>query len=69
MEKNKEISNEKYGEIKKYLGKFSYIDLVVWRNEMITSGNINSRLFNLLNTEILNRACEVDLHKKKDKSK
>ena len=69
MENNNEISNEKYEEIKKYLKKFSYIDLMIWRNEMITSGNINNRLFNLLNTEVLNRACEINLHHKKSKSK
>ena len=67
MEKNNEISNEKYEEIKKYLSKFSYIDLVIWRNEMITSGNINNRLFNLLNTEVLNRAYNEDLHNHKSK--
>ena len=69
MEKKNEISEEEYERIKKFIHRYSYIDLIIWRNEMITGGNVNSRLFNLINKEILDRAYEKDVHKSKGKSK
>lgn len=69
MGKRNNITDSELERIKEYIGRFSYIDLIVWRNEMIDSGEINNRLFDLLNTEILNRAYEMDLRNRKDKSK
>ena len=68
MEKNK-ISDEELERIKNNLDKFSYIDLVAWRNQMIASREINNRLFNLLNDEILRRVYEYDLRSNINKSK
>ena len=59
MVKEDNISDEKYEYIKNNIYRFSYVDLVVWRNEMIVSGAVNNRLFNLLNDEIKNRANEA----------
>ena len=68
MEKS-EISDEELERIKNNLDKFSYIDLVAWRNQMIASREVNNRLFNLLNNEILRRVFEYDLRNSNNKSK
>ena len=61
------ISDEKLESIKNNIHRFSYIDLVIWRNEMITSGEINNSLFYLLNRELLDRANENKLNTHKSK--
>ena len=61
------ISDEKLERIKNNIHRFSYIDLVIWRNEMITSGEVSNRLFDLLNREILNRAKEANIYSQKSK--
>ena len=50
------------------IGRFSYIDLVIWRNEMITSGAVNNRVFHLLNNEIERRAKELHLYEQQTKN-
>ena len=50
------INDEKYVRIKDHISDFSYIDLVIWRNEMLTGGSVNNRLFYLLNDELRKRA-------------
>ena len=69
MTNEDKINDEKYERIKKYIDRFSYIDLVIWRNEMQTSGNVNNRLFDLLNNEIKKRATEYALYEPKKSSK
>lgn len=69
MVKENKINDEKYERIKSNINRFSYIDLVIWRNEMITSGAINNRLFKLLNDELLKRANELGLYKEKKSRK
>ena len=63
------INDEKYERIKDNINRFSYIDLIIWRNEMIASSSVNNRLFHLLNNEILRRANELGLYKEKRNNK
>ena len=63
------ISDEKYERIKKHIHDYSYIDLVIWRNEMVVSGIVNNRLFKLLNDEIERRAKELGLYEPKKSNK
>ena len=52
---NDGINDEKYERIKKYIDRYSYVDLVIWRNELISSGKINNRLYALIDKEINTR--------------
>ena len=63
-----DISKEEYERIKKYIKDFSYIDLIIWRNEMLNGGNINNSVYSLLNKEIYERA-SIGLINEKRKSK
>lgn len=51
----KDISNEELERIKKHISDYSFIDLVLWRNEMINSGRVNNRLYHLIDNEINSR--------------
>ena len=67
-EKNK-ISDEEYERIKKHIDKYLYVDLVMWRNELVESGNIYNRLFDLIDYELMRRNVEIHNSKKEGKSK
>lgn len=69
MVREDKISDEKYEKIKDNIDRFSYIDLVIWRNEMLTSGAVNNRLFKLLNDEIKERAQANGLYEEKKNTK
>ena len=64
MTKEDKISDEEYERIKGHIYDYSYVDLVIWRNEMIIGGIVNNRLFKLLDGEIERRAKELHLYEK-----
>lgn len=57
------LNDERYERVKKNIGRFSYVDLVLWVNEMIACGAVNNRVFELLNEEIRRRADELKNYK------
>lgn len=59
MSKN-EISDEKYERIRSHIEEFSYVDLVMWRNDLINSGSINNRLYQLIDFEIKRRRIDIN---------
>ena len=69
MNNRNKISDEEFERIKKFVNRFSYLDLIAWRNQMIASGEINNRVFDLLNDEILRRAYEIDMNKSKEEGR
>ncbi len=58
MRNKNDIMDKEYERIKSFIDKFSYVDLIIWRNEMIENGEIYNRVFELFNQEILKRAAE-----------
>ena len=60
MNNKNEISDEKYEKIKSHIKDFSYVDLIMWRNDMINGGSINNRLYQLIDYEIKGRRIEID---------
>lgn len=69
MNNRNKVSDEEFERIKKFVNRFSYLDLIAWRNQMIASGEINNRVFDLLNDEILRRAYEIDMNKSKEEGR
>ena len=69
MVNKSEITKEKLERIRRFIDRFSYIDLVIWRNEMIACGEVNNRVFDLLNKEVLRRADEMDFYKRREDNK
>lgn len=65
----KDISNEEYERVRNNLGKFSYLDLTMWRNQLINSGTVNNRLYNLIDTEIKRRYIERNTDNKESVEK
>lgn len=63
------INDEKYERVKENIRRFSYVDLVLWVNEMIAAGAVNNRVFELLNEEIKRRADELKYFADKSRSK
>ena len=61
----KDITNEEFERIKKHIDDYSYLDLIIWRNQMIEIGKVNNRLFNLIDMEIKQRKEKNDSKKSK----
>ncbi len=55
---NKNMNNELYERIKKYMKDFSTEDLKKRRNGLMDWGEMDNKILNLFNEELLNRACE-----------
>ncbi len=67
--KAKEKTEEDIEEVKNYFARYSYLDLIMWRNDMIDGGNINNHLFVLIDHEIMRRNAERYSSMKEGKSK
>ena len=48
----KDVTDEEYERVKKHIHDYDYIDILMWRNEMIMGGNINNRLYYLIDSEL-----------------
>ncbi len=60
----KDISDEEFERVKRNLHRFSYLDLVLWQNELLNSGTVNNRLYNLIDNEVKRRYISKNTEKK-----
>lgn len=60
----KDISDEEFERVKRNLHRFSYLDLVLWQNELLNSGTVNNRLYNLIDNEVKRRYISKNSEKK-----
>ena len=51
----KDVTDQEYERVKSHIEDYSFIDLVIWRNELITARLVNNRIFHLIDNEILKR--------------
>ena len=56
---NNIISDEQYEKVKKYIDNYTYLDLFKWRNKLIKSGNVDNKLFDLIDYELMKRNVEI----------
>ena len=56
---NNIISDEQYEKVKKYIDNYTYLDLVTWRNKLVKSGNVDNKLFDLIDYELMKRNVEI----------
>ena len=63
----KDITNEEYERIKAHIKDYSFIDLVIWRNQMIDKSRVNNRLYYLIDGEIRKRNHKYDVEDNKEK--
>ena len=61
----KDISDEEYERIKKHIDELLFVDLILWRNQMINRGKVNNRLFYLLDDAVKKREKEIYSRRRK----
>ena len=64
--KENELSIEDNEEIEKYFSRHSYLDLVMWRNDLLNNGKINNQLYVLIEHEI-NRRNSISIKEERRK--
>lgn len=51
-----EINEEDNLKIKDYFSSYTYIDLIIWHNDLMDSGQINNQVYRLIEKEISDRS-------------
>ena len=55
----KMMSEEEYEKAKERIKNYSYLDLVLCRNEMLRASNINNPVYDLVEHELMKRNIEI----------
>ena len=58
----KDITNEELEKVSKNIDKLLFVDLLMWRNQMIERGKVNNRLYHLIDNEVNRRSAEIYQH-------